>query len=151
MFFLRQAGPGGFGARLIGLSHEHPRRASATAGAGALLGQGWVQQGHQVSSTVTYEDAWCGGVWAWGPERPHPPVCVCGVVMAAPFTHREFIATKLVPFAERYPHVTFQTKLKRNVHPFVRAEYGACGPSVVDTPSLRSRSMCMHMCGTPLG
>lgn len=43
---------------------------------------------------------------------------------------REFIGSKLLAFARAHEHVTVKTELKRNAHPFVRAEYGAFFPAL---------------------
>lgn len=46
-------------------------------------------------------------------------------IRPTPQPRREFIGSKLVAFARAHEHVTVKTELKRNAHPFVRAEYGA--------------------------
>lgn len=48
------------------------------------------------------------------PRSPH----------TVPTTHRDYIGSRLVAFAQAHEHVKVTTELKRNVHPVVQAEYG---------------------------
>lgn len=57
------------------------------------------------------------------PHRPSPPPSTHPSGTLSPT--REYIGSRLVAFARQHEHVTVKTELKRNAHPFVRAEYGA--------------------------